>query len=144
VCVPQVTAGDPQESRRRARPQAYTDDRDARFEDLDRWTRPRAPDIDSTAEPMHKMNPTIRRRAMAIPIALSANVLHPHAPHKPTEPCGWRKLKEPGPRAVVYKWIRHQAMRPVGMSVSGNVRVRSGCGVVGCMDGLRHAGWAGS
>jgi hypothetical protein len=85
--VPQVTAGDPQEPRRRARPQAYTDDRDARFEDLDRWTRPRAPDTDSTAEPVHKMNPAIRRRAMAIPIALSANVLYPHAPHEPTEPC---------------------------------------------------------
>ena len=36
------------------------------------------------------------------------------------------------------------AMKPVGMSVSGNFRVRFGC-LTGweCMDGLRHAGWAG-
>ena len=36
------------------------------------------------------------------------------------------------------------AMRPVGMSVSGNFRVWLGCLTGwGCMDGLRHAAWAG-
>jgi Transposase, Mutator family len=40
--------------------------------------------------------------------------------------------------------VTRAAMRPVGMSVSGNFRVRFGCLTGwGCMDGLRHAGWAG-
>jgi hypothetical protein len=38
---------------------------------------------------------------------------------------------------------RAAAMRRVGMSVSGNFRVRFGCLTGwGCMDSLRHAGWA--
>jgi hypothetical protein len=109
VSVPQVTDGDPEESGRHARPQAYTDDRDSRFEDLDGWTSSRAPDIDSTAEPMEKMNSAVRHRAMAVWLTLSGNLLHPQAPHELTEPRGWAKLMERAPRAVVYDmWIPHQ------------------------------------
>jgi hypothetical protein len=40
--------------------------------------------------------------------------------------------------------VTRAAMRPAGMSVSGNFRVRFGCLTGwGCMDGLRHARWAG-
>jgi hypothetical protein len=108
VSVQQVTGGDPEESGRHARPQAYTDDRDSRFEDLDGWTSSRAPDVDSAAEPMEKMNSAVRHRAMAVRLTLSWNLLHPQAPHELTEPRGWGKLMERAPRAVVYMWIPHQ------------------------------------
>jgi hypothetical protein len=108
VSVPQITGGDPEESGRHARPQAYTDDRDSRFEDLDGWTSSRAPDVDSAAEPMEKMNSAVRHRAMAVRLTLSWNLLHPQAPHELTEPRGWGKLMERAPRAVVYMWIPHQ------------------------------------
>jgi Pyridoxamine 5'-phosphate oxidase len=50
VCVPQVTRGDSEEPGRHARPDACTDDRDTAYEDLERWTSSRAPELDSTAE----------------------------------------------------------------------------------------------
>jgi hypothetical protein len=108
VSVPQVTGGDPEESGRHARPQAYTDDRDSRFEDLDGWTSSRAPDIDSAAEPMEKMNSAVRHRAMAVRLTVSWNLLHPQAPHDVTEPRGWGNLMERAPRTVVYMCIPHQ------------------------------------
>jgi hypothetical protein len=108
VGVPQISGGDPKESRRHARPQAYTDDRDSRFEDLDAWTSSRAPDIEAAAEPMEQMNSAVRHRAMAIGLISSGNLLHPQAPHELTEPRGRGKLIERGPRAVVYMWIAHR------------------------------------
>jgi hypothetical protein len=108
VSVPQVTGGDPEEAGRHARPQAYTDDRDSRFEDLDGWTSSRAPDIESAAEPMEKMNSAVRHHAMAVRPTLSGNLLHPQAPHELTEPRGWGKLMERAFRAMVYMWIPHQ------------------------------------
>jgi hypothetical protein len=108
VCVPQVTGRNPEESGRHARPQAYTHDRDSRFEDLDGWTGSRAPNIESAAEPMHKMNSAVRHRAMAVRLTPGGNLLHPHAPNQLTEPPGWGKLAERGPRAMVYTWIPHQ------------------------------------
>ena len=49
----------------------------------------------------------------------------------------------PTNREVISK-PRHQGGHETGgMSVSGNFRVRFGCLTgVGCMNGLRHAGWA--
>jgi hypothetical protein len=108
VSVSQVTGGDPEESGRHARPQAYTDDRDSRFEDLDGWTSSRTPDVESTAEPMEKLNSAVRHRAMTVRLTLGRNVLHPQAPHELTEPRGWGELMKRGPRAVVCMWIPHQ------------------------------------
>jgi hypothetical protein len=108
VRVPQVTGGDPEESGRHARPQAYTDDRGSGFEDLDGWTSSRAPDLESAAEPMEQVYSAVRHRAMAVRLTLGGNLLHPQAPHELTEPRGWGKLMEGAPRAVVYMWIPHQ------------------------------------
>jgi transposase-like protein len=48
------------------------------------------------------------------------------------------------PRRRSTSRVTRAAMRPVGMSVTGNFRVRFGCLTGwGCMDGLKHAGWAG-
>jgi hypothetical protein len=109
VSVPQVTGGDPEESGRHARPQAYTDDRESGFEDLDGWTSSRAPDIESAAEPMDKMNSAVRHGAMAVRLTPSWNLLHPQAPHELTKPRGWGKLMERAPRAVLYMWIPHRS-----------------------------------
>jgi hypothetical protein len=108
VCVPQVTGRDPEESGRHARPQAYTDDRKSRFEDLDGRTSSRTPDVESAAEPMEKMNSAVRHRAMAVRLTLSWNLLHPEAPHELTEPRGCGKLMERAPRVLAYVWIPHQ------------------------------------
>jgi hypothetical protein len=54
TCASQITRGDPEESGRHARPQAYTDDRDSRFEDPDGWKSSSALDFESAAEPMEK------------------------------------------------------------------------------------------
>ena len=109
VSISQVTGGDPEKSGRHARPQAYTDERDPRLDDLDGWTSSWAPDIDSATEPMEEMNPAVRHRAMAVRLTLSGNLLHPQAPHELTEPRGRGKLMERAPRAVVCMWIPHQS-----------------------------------
>ena len=108
VHVAQVTGGHPKESGRHAGPQAYTDDRDARFQDLYGWTSSRAPEIESAAGPMEKMHSTIRHGAMAVRLTMSGNPLHPQAPHELAELRGWGKLMERGPRAVGDMWIAHQ------------------------------------
>jgi hypothetical protein len=98
TCASQITRGDPEESGRHARPQAYTDDRDSRFEDPDGWKSSSALDFESAAEPMEKMNSAGRHRAMAQRLTLSGNLLHPQAPHELTEPPGWGSSWKCSPR----------------------------------------------